>query len=53
MGQVINLFWATRIHDPTIYFKLNKMNFNEILDKLENFHIDKNVIKTRIVNKMK
>ena len=35
-----------------MYFKPNEMNSNEILNKLNLFHHDTNVIKTKIINEM-
>ena len=36
-----------------MYFILNEMNFNEILNIFDGFQNDTNVIKMRIANKMK
>ena len=32
---------------------LNEMNYNEIVNKIDRFHNEKNVIKMRIINEMK
>ena len=36
-----------------MYFMSNKINFSEILVKIEEFYIDINVIKTKIINEIK
>ena len=36
-----------------MYFRLNKINFSEFYDKFVKFYNDTNIIKIKIINKMK